>query len=269
MMLAAAGPRLDADKFLGDLLSAWRLLDATALQFRILAEPIVEGVILWDADNIRIFPPDDHLAHTSVLPLLADMKRLNALRDDADPVATERIERNSTAYYWCTPDSCLAVNGPAMAEAIGLDPATYEEVFSDNTPSGASTFAWLVAVLISISALLWAFRGRGRKNTPQTDPESFQFGPVRINPTHMSAEIDGQTSDLTRRDLKIIAALYANRGAAISKDQLYDAGWGRDFMPNSRALEQHILTLRKKLDPDRRHPEVIETVFGHGYRFNK
>jgi len=52
----------------------------------------------------------------------------------------------------------------------------------------------------------------------------------------------------------------------ISKDQLYSAGWGRDFMPNSRALEQHIMVLRRKLDPDKKRQVLIETIHGQGYK---
>lgn len=52
----------------------------------------------------------------------------------------------------------------------------------------------------------------------------------------------------------------------MTKDELYDVGWGRDYMPNSRALDQHMINLRRKLDPNQSLPVVIETVRGVGYR---
>jgi DNA-binding response OmpR family regulator len=71
---------------------------------------------------------------------------------------------------------------------------------------------------------------------------------------------------LTPRDLQLLVFLKEKQGNVATKDELYDAGWGRDFMPNSRALDQHIINLRKKLDPDKSRLPIIETVRGVGYR---
>lgn len=74
---------------------------------------------------------------------------------------------------------------------------------------------------------------------------------------------------LTPRDLRLLAFLQTRQGTVVTKDALYDAGWGRDFMPNSRALDQHMINLRKKLDPDKSRAPVIETVRGVGYKLLK
>ena len=66
--------------------------------------------------------------------------------------------------------------------------------------------------------------------------------------------------------MKIHKLLEERDGSVVTKDELYDAGWGRDFMPNSRALDQHMINLRRKLDPDKTRPVLIETVHGIGYR---
>jgi len=74
---------------------------------------------------------------------------------------------------------------------------------------------------------------------------------------------------LSPRDIKLLSLLDARNGVVVTKDELYDAGWGRDYMPNSRALDQHMINLRRKLDPQKSLPELIETVHGIGYRLIK
>ena len=87
-----------------------------------------------------------------------------------------------------------------------------------------------------------------------------------ISPATLKARRADMEIDLTRRDIAILRHMHARQGAVVSKDELYDAGWGRDYMPNSRALDQHILALRRKLDPTQSKADVIETVRGAGYR---
>ena len=48
---------------------------------------------------------------------------------------------------------------------------------------------------------------------------------------------------------------------------LFDAAWGYDYFPNSRSLDQHISRLRKVIELDSSHPQLIRTVHGIGYRY--
>lgn len=262
------GHHKDADKILSDLLISWHLLAPGDILFRLHAEPLIEGVVLWDADQQRVFPIVDQMAHISQQPFLADMKRLENLRDEAAPVATEAKSKTGETYYWCKPNACFAVNGPALAEAMGLKPTEHSKIFQ---PASFGVIH-LIAGLLAATSLVFAIQSI-RQESPASpalpeDIEAFDFGPVRVSPARMSATIGTHVSDLTMRDLKLLRLLQQNRGAVLSKDELYNAGWGRDFMPNSRALEQHMLTLRRKLDPSRSNGQIIETVHGQGYRFN-
>ncbi|WP_159804100.1 winged helix-turn-helix domain-containing protein [Litoreibacter roseus] len=87
-----------------------------------------------------------------------------------------------------------------------------------------------------------------------------------LMPEHHSARRGTLEVVLTPRDFRLLEFLKSRQGKVVTKDELYDAGWGRDFMPNSRALDQHMINLRKKLDPDKSRAPVIETVRGVGYR---
>lgn len=92
--------------------------------------------------------------------------------------------------------------------------------------------------------------------------EMLHLGTVRIHPARQLAETDDGEVALTARDVAILRCLLTRAGEVVSKDDIYDAGWGRDYMPNSRALDQHMRMLRKKLGD----ATLIETVHGQGYR---
>ena len=64
---------------------------------------------------------------------------------------------------------------------------------------------------------------------------------------------------LTPRDFRLLDFPQSKQGAVVTKDELYDVGWGRDFMPNSRAQDQHMINFRKKLDPDKSHHRSSKT----------
>jgi DNA-binding response OmpR family regulator len=52
-----------------------------------------------------------------------------------------------------------------------------------------------------------------------------------------------------------------------TRGQLLDAIRGVSFESYERAIDAHVKNLRKKLEPDPRHPIYVQTVYGVGYRF--
>ena len=92
------------------------------------------------------------------------------------------------------------------------------------------------------------------------------MGDIVVDQKAMRAFRGEQKIDLTNREVAILATLYARRGQAVSRDELFDLAWGRDYMPNSRALDQYVSALRKKIEIDPAAPRIIRTVHGVGYR---
>ncbi|WP_297297920.1 response regulator transcription factor [uncultured Methylovirgula sp.] len=108
---------------------------------------------------------------------------------------------------------------------------------------------------------------RTKAQTPAQDGEGrIHMGDIVIDPKAMRAFRGDQKIDLTNREVAILAALYERRGQAVSRDELFDLAWGRDYMPNSRALDQYVSALRKKIEIDPAAPRIIRTVHGVGYR---
>ncbi|HEY1736209.1 MAG TPA: response regulator transcription factor [Methylovirgula sp.] len=97
-------------------------------------------------------------------------------------------------------------------------------------------------------------------------PARIKMEDLEIDPKAMRAFRGETRIDLTAREVAILLTLYERRGQAVSRDELFDLCWGRGFMPNSRALDQYVSALRKKIEIDPANPQIIRTVHGVGYR---
>jgi DNA-binding response OmpR family regulator len=121
-------------------------------------------------------------------------------------------------------------------------------------------------LLARIAAVLRRTRVTQKHETNSTDAP-FTFGPYEINPKTYKLIGNGQTRDLSERELKLIRHFHAHPGEVLSRDSLLNAAWGMDYFGTTRTLDQHIAQLRKKIEKDPAHPELIVTVHGVGYRY--
>jgi len=78
---------------------------------------------------------------------------------------------------------------------------------------------------------------------------------------------DGELIPLTLKEFKIFYALVSNPYIALSKDQLVEAAWGREFVGETSSITVFIKKIREKIEDDPSEPHYIQTVWGIGYRF--
>jgi len=71
---------------------------------------------------------------------------------------------------------------------------------------------------------------------------------------------------LTGIEQGLLCLLAAHAGEVVSQDQILDALWGSDYMPDSNVVGRLVYRLRGKLHQDWRRPQSIVTVPGRGYR---
>ncbi len=90
---------------------------------------------------------------------------------------------------------------------------------------------------------------------------------LRVVPAELRAYRGEQEIGLSLRDVKILQLFHRRRGKVVDRDQLTDAAWGADYFPESRAVDQQISQLRKRIEKDHTRPGIIRTVHGAGYRF--
>ena len=73
--------------------------------------------------------------------------------------------------------------------------------------------------------------------------------------------------ELSTRDIKILQLFEKHAGQIITRDMISDHAWGHDYLFNSRAIDQHIFQLRKRIEIDPQNPQIIQTVHGEGFRY--
>ncbi|MFR7650225.1 MAG: winged helix-turn-helix domain-containing protein [Eggerthella lenta] len=78
---------------------------------------------------------------------------------------------------------------------------------------------------------------------------------------------DGERLSLTPKEFKIFFALASSPGLVLSKEQLVEAAWGKEFVGETSSITVFIKKLREKVEDDPSDPRVIQTVWGIGYRF--
>lgn len=100
----------------------------------------------------------------------------------------------------------------------------------------------------------------------QSTQTQFKLGDLCVYPQELRAKRDNDTIELSLRDVKILELLSQHKHQVVTRDQLFDYCWGRDYLPSSRTLDQHISKLRKSIEVDPKQPQVIVTVHGVGYR---
>ncbi|WP_299980235.1 response regulator [uncultured Pseudoteredinibacter sp.] len=79
--------------------------------------------------------------------------------------------------------------------------------------------------------------------------------------------VNGEEVNLTEGEYKLLAALLANPGMVLSRDQLMNKMQRRDWYPTDRTIDVMVARLRKKLQDDKGSPKYISTVHGAGYLF--
>ena len=97
-------------------------------------------------------------------------------------------------------------------------------------------------------------------------PEVLKIGDLTIDFSRIQALLKGKPVELTSKEFELLKTLVRARGRVLSRDYLLDNIWGLDqsLEIQTRTVDVHIRTLRKKLKSAARH---IITVKNYGYRF--
>lgn len=97
--------------------------------------------------------------------------------------------------------------------------------------------------------------------------EPFTMDDLEVHPRQLRAKRGSEWIDLSLREIKILQLLFEHAGQVVDRSQLMNHAWGHEYLPNSRTLDQHVSQLRKRIEADAKHPAIIQTVHGVGYRW--
>jgi len=97
--------------------------------------------------------------------------------------------------------------------------------------------------------------------------EVFTFGNVNVDFSKMEASHDGQPVQLTAQEFKILRFMFDRPEHVLSREELLTEVWGYQNYPSTRTVDNHILKLRQKLEPDTSRPMHFRTVHSACYKF--
>lgn len=102
-----------------------------------------------------------------------------------------------------------------------------------------------------------------RRCSPKESSHALRIDKITLYPEKRMVKVDGKPVQLTYKEFELLQHFLLNPGEAFSREQLYSDIWGGVLTDQSRTVDMHVRTLRKKLGScgDR-----IETVHNVGYR---
>jgi two-component system alkaline phosphatase synthesis response regulator PhoP len=110
-------------------------------------------------------------------------------------------------------------------------------------------------------------RRQGDDPRPAAGVGLVRVGELEIDLRKAEVRRNGQLLALSAKEFHLLRYFIDHRGATIGRDELLDAVWGYDSLPNTRTVDVHVASLRRKIEVNQRAPAYILTVHGLGYKF--
>ena len=115
-------------------------------------------------------------------------------------------------------------------------------------------------LLARVRALLRRTKREGRST------ERLEFDDVRIDLVQQRASRGKKELHLTAKEFAMLRLLADSHSEPVSRERFLDVVWGYAAFPTTRTVDNHVASLRGKIEQDPENPKWIKTVHGVGYR---
>lgn len=106
------------------------------------------------------------------------------------------------------------------------------------------------------------------ENTDRSDNIT-RIGSITIDYDKLVVQKNGVLVKLTPKEYELLVYLVARSNRVLARENILDGVWDfKETGPDTRMVDMHISHLRDKLEIDPKHPVMLQTVRGFGYRFN-
>jgi DNA-binding response OmpR family regulator len=92
---------------------------------------------------------------------------------------------------------------------------------------------------------------------------------LEISRSRHTVTVDGSPVSLTPTEFQIVELLAANPGRVFSSEEIFERVWREPYLQGSNTVMVHIRKIREKIEDDPRHPVLIQTVWGVGYKIDR
>ena len=108
---------------------------------------------------------------------------------------------------------------------------------------------------------------RIRKAASARADRFIRCGSLCLDTVKRRVRMGARVMALTPKECRLLGLLMSHPGQLVERSQIMREAWDTDYLGDTRTLEVHVSWLRAKLEDDPRHPRLIVTVRGQGYRF--
>jgi DNA-binding response OmpR family regulator len=105
-----------------------------------------------------------------------------------------------------------------------------------------------------------------RAQSPRRFVATLTLGLAEIDLVRMTARRGYEPLHLSAREFAMLRLLAEAEGEPVTRQRFLDLVWGHTAFPTTRTVDNHIASLRAKLEPDPEAPHWILTVHGVGYK---
>lgn len=120
-----------------------------------------------------------------------------------------------------------------------------------------------------IARIVSLIRRYTRFNRKEGEVNLFEFDGLIINLDERSVTTAGGTFELPPKEFDLLVFCAENQGKILTKQRIYEAVWGEEYVYDDSNIMAIISRLRKKIEENPGSPKYIQTVKGIGYRFSK
>jgi len=108
------------------------------------------------------------------------------------------------------------------------------------------------------------------RRTQPADPHDgiYRFGNVEVDAVRCEVRRGGTVVETTATEFKLLNVFIRHRGRMLSREQLMEEVWGHGTRLSDRVVDNHVVALRRAIEPDPGKPQALISVRGLGYRFD-
>ena len=97
--------------------------------------------------------------------------------------------------------------------------------------------------------------------------DEIRHHPFLLNTRNRTLEKNGERVKLTQVEYSIVKLFMDNPGKALSREEILESVWGKDYIGELKIVDVNIRRLRIKLEDDPQNPSFVTTVWGYGYKW--
>lgn len=100
--------------------------------------------------------------------------------------------------------------------------------------------------------------------------EQYSFGTCTVDfKAQTATDVNGNAVELSKKEAMLLRLLIENKNEVVTREKILQVVWGYNVFPNTRTIDNFILSFRKYFEKDSRQPQHFHSVRGLGYKYTE